>query len=145
MEEVSAQEKFSGFVDFFGVRRIFAKRLESKEESFCGGRRLPLYEYRCTVCGYSFEKIQSFSAKPETECPKCQGVLIRPVTAPALRFEGAGWYVNDYAGKGATKPDEATSAPAAEGAKAAESKPASTESSPAATPAPAAASPAPTK
>jgi putative FmdB family regulatory protein len=71
---------------------------------------LPLYEYRCTSCGYSFEKIQSFSAKPETECPKCHGVLIRPVTAPALRFEGAGWYVNDYAGKGGAKTAEATTA-----------------------------------
>ena len=67
---------------------------------------MPLYEYRCTACGYSFEKIQNFSAQPETECPKCQGVLIRPVTAPALRFEGAGWYVNDYAGKGGAKAGE---------------------------------------
>ena len=75
---------------------------------------MPLYEYRCTACGYSFEKIQNFSAKPETECPKCQGALIRPVTAPALRFEGAGWYVNDYAGKGGTKKAEGVdAAPAA--------------------------------
>ena len=101
---------------------------------------MPLYEYRCTSCGYSFEKIQNFSAEPERECPKCHGVLIRPVTAPALRFAGAGWYVNDYAGKGAAKPAEGSSAPAAEGAKPAESKPASTEGTPAAaTPAPAAA------
>ncbi len=75
-----------------------------------GGLPLPLYEYRCTSCGYTFEKIQSFSAKPETECPKCQGELVRPVTAPALRFEGAGWYVNDYAGKGGTKADPAAKA-----------------------------------
>ena len=67
---------------------------------------MPLYEYRCTSCGHSFEKIQSFSAEPERECPKCKGVLIRPVTAPALRFEGAGWYVNDYAGKGGAKTDK---------------------------------------
>lgn len=93
---------------------------------------MPLYEYRCTSCGYSFEKIQSFSAKPETECPKCQGVLVRPVTAPALRFEGAGWYVNDYAGKGGAKAPEAAATPAADGAKPAESKPAATESAPAA-------------
>ena len=108
---------------------------------------MPLYEYRCTSCGYSFEKIQSFSAKPETECPKCQGVLIRPVTAPALRFAGAGWYVNDYAGKGAAKPAEGSSAPAAESAKPAESTSTPTESSPAAAaPAPAAtASPAAAK
>ena len=72
---------------------------------------MPLYEYRCTSCGSSFEKIQSFSAKPETECPECHGELIRPVTAPALRFEGAGWYVNDYAGKGGSKAGEAAAKP----------------------------------
>ncbi len=38
---------------------------------------------------------------PESECPRCQGVLERPLTAPALQFKGAGWYVNDYAPKAA--------------------------------------------
>lgn len=90
---------------------------------------MPLYEYRCTACGYSFEKIQSFSAKPETECPKCHGALIRPVTAPALRFEGAGWYVNDYAGKGAAKAADPAATPAAESAKPSEAKPTASETS----------------
>ncbi|MGA2850860.1 MAG: FmdB family zinc ribbon protein [Terracidiphilus sp.] len=67
---------------------------------------MPLYAYRCTQCGHRFEKIQSFAATPESVCPKCGGVLERPITAPALSFKGAGWYVNDYAGK--------SSAPAAE-------------------------------
>jgi putative FmdB family regulatory protein len=102
---------------------------------------LPLYEYRCTACGYSFEKIQSFSAEPERECPKCHGVLIRPVTAPALRFEGAGWYVNDYAGKGGSKSADPSAAgsetPAAKDAKT-ESKTGTGDGS--ATPAPASAS-----
>jgi len=61
---------------------------------------LPLYAYRCTQCGHKFEKIQNFSAEPETECPKCHGQLERPLTAPRLHFKGAGWYVNDYAAKG---------------------------------------------
>ena len=56
---------------------------------------MPLYAYRCTKCGHRFEKIQNFNATPESECPKCQGVLERPLTAPALQFKGAGWYVND--------------------------------------------------
>lgn len=60
---------------------------------------LPLYAYRCTQCGHLFEKIQSFSAKPEKACPKCGGVLERPLTAPGLNFKGSGWYVNDYAAK----------------------------------------------
>lgn len=98
---------------------------------------MPLYEYRCTSCGHTFEKIQSFSAAPERVCPKCGGELIRPVTAPALRFEGAGWYVNDYAGKGGAKPAEnAGSSPSKESNS--EAKPAASESSPA--PAPAASS-----
>jgi putative FmdB family regulatory protein len=60
---------------------------------------LPLYAYRCTQCGHRFEKIQNFSAEPELECPKCHGLLERPLTAPRLHFKGAGWYVNDYAAK----------------------------------------------
>jgi putative FmdB family regulatory protein len=58
-----------------------------------------LYAYRCTQCGHKFEKIQNFSTEPESVCPKCGGVLERPLTAPGLNFKGAGWYVNDYASK----------------------------------------------
>ena len=86
---------------------------------------MPMYPYRCTQCGHRFEKIQSFSAEPEKECPKCGGVLERPLTAPRLHFKGAGWYVNDYAAK--------SSEPASESApKPAETKPSTTntESSP---------------
>jgi putative FmdB family regulatory protein len=60
---------------------------------------LPLYPYRCTQCGHRFEKIQRFNQEPEKVCPKCGGVLERPLTAPGLQFKGAGWYVNDYAPK----------------------------------------------
>ena len=88
---------------------------------------MPLYEYRCTSCGYSFEKIQNFSAEPERECPKCHGVLIRPVTAPALRFEGAGWYVNDYAGKGGSKKAEGSGEAPAGGSDASTAKESKTE------------------
>jgi putative FmdB family regulatory protein len=101
---------------------------------------LPLYEYRCTQCGHRFEKIQSFSAEAEVECPKCGGLLERPLTAPAFQFKGAGWYVNDYAPKAASsspeKPagDAAPAAgeakPASESKPAAESKPATAESAP---------------
>lgn len=96
---------------------------------------MPLYEYRCTLCGHRFEKIQNFSAEPELECPRCRGALERPLTAPALQFKGAGWYVNDYAGKSAAN-SSGESSPAT--APAAESKPAAAE--PAAKPATPAAS-----
>ena len=64
---------------------------------------MPLYEYRCKQCGHQFEKIQSFSAPEEKECPVCHGEVERLISAPAIQFKGAGWYVNDYAGKGKAK------------------------------------------
>ena len=67
---------------------------------------MPLYPYRCTQCGHKFEKIQSFSAKPEKVCPKCGGKLERQLTAPGLQFKGAGWYVNDYASKSSSSSSE---------------------------------------
>ncbi len=70
---------------------------------------LPLYAYRCTQCGHRFEKIQNFSSEPELVCPKCQGVLERPLTAPRLHFKGAGWYVNDYAAKSSAPVSESGS------------------------------------
>ncbi|MGC2606923.1 MAG: zinc ribbon domain-containing protein, partial [Silvibacterium sp.] len=58
---------------------------------------MPLYEYRCKQCGHQFEKIQSFSAPEEKECPVCRGELEKLISAPAFQFKGSGWYVNDYA------------------------------------------------
>ena len=82
--------------------------------SLYGGiQALPLYPYRCTQCGHRFEKIQSFSAEPERDCPQCGGALERPLTAPGLQFKGAGWYVNDYASKSSSSSSSTESAPAA--------------------------------
>jgi putative FmdB family regulatory protein len=61
---------------------------------------VPLYEYQCKQCGHRFEKIQSFSAPEEKVCPECGGEVERLISAPAIQFKGAGWYVNDYAGRG---------------------------------------------
>jgi len=102
---------------------------------------LPLYAYRCTTCGNKFEKIQNFSAEPETVCPKCgNATLIRPLTAPRLNFKGAGWYVNDYASKSSDSSSESSSeskpAESKEGSKPGET-PAASSSTPAAPAAPA--------
>jgi len=60
---------------------------------------LPLYEYACTKCGRRTEKIQKFSDPPLTTCEICHGRLERLLSAPAIQFKGAGWYVTDYARK----------------------------------------------
>lgn len=101
---------------------------------------MPLYEYRCKQCGHQFEKIQSFSAPDEKECPVCKGEVERLISAPAIQFKGAGWYVTDYAGKGGGSKPAANSTESSSNSKAgeSESKPATkSESSSAASSAPA--------
>lgn len=62
---------------------------------------MPLYEYKCVKCGNRYEKIESVSAPEKQKCPKCGGRSERQIAAPAIQFKGSGWYVTDYAGKGA--------------------------------------------
>ncbi len=69
---------------------------------------MPLYEYRCKACGHRFEKIQSFSAPDEKECPVCKGEVERLISAPAVQFKGSGFYSTDY-------PSKSSSAPKTEG------------------------------
>ena len=61
---------------------------------------MPLYEYACEVCGHTFEVLQKFSDPPPGECGSCGGNVERLISAPAIQFKGAGWYVTDYAKKG---------------------------------------------
>ena len=62
---------------------------------------MPLYEYQCKSCHSTTERIQKFSDPPLTVCPHCGGELEQLLSAPAVQFKGAGWYVTDYARKGA--------------------------------------------
>jgi len=61
---------------------------------------VPLYEYQCKSCHSKTERIQKFSDPPLTVCPHCGGELEQLLSAPAVQFKGAGWYVTDYARKG---------------------------------------------
>jgi putative FmdB family regulatory protein len=63
-------------------------------------RQVPLYEYQCKSCHTLMERIQKFSDPPLTTCPHCGGELEQLLSAPAVQFKGAGWYVTDYARKG---------------------------------------------
>ncbi len=50
---------------------------------------MPKYEYRCRTCDYRIEMKQAFGEEPVTECPKCQGVLVRVIfPVPAIFKRG---------------------------------------------------------
>lgn len=70
---------------------------------------MPLYEYQCKKCQKVFEIIQKFSDQELSECDDCGGELERLLSAPAIQFKGSGWYITDYARKGANSSDGATS------------------------------------
>lgn len=72
---------------------------------------MPLYEYQCKKCKHRFEKIQKFSDPLVKKCPECGGPVEQLLSAPAVQFKGSGWYVTDYAKKGASGSSSGSSSP----------------------------------
>nr|WP_320133260.1 zinc ribbon domain-containing protein [uncultured Holophaga sp.] len=74
---------------------------------------MPLYEYRCEACGVNEEKLESFSAPMEHDCPECGAALAmkRQLSVSAFSLSGGGWYAEGYGKEAAC--GAAPSAPAA--------------------------------
>ena len=99
---------------------------------------MPLYEYRCSKCGKTFETLQKFSDAPLTVHEDCGGPVERLLSAPAFHLKGSGWYATDYAkGSSSSKSESKSSETKSESTPAAsetksetktESKPAATTS-----------------
>ena len=66
---------------------------------------MPIYEYRCQYCGFSFELMQ----KINDESPKCKNILIsgsieqlcgarcdKLVSKSSFSLKGGGWYKDGY-------------------------------------------------
>ena len=64
---------------------------------------MPIYEYECAKCGKTIEVIQKMSDKPLKKHEGCGGALTKLISASGFQFKGTGWYVTDYARKGATE------------------------------------------
>lgn len=62
---------------------------------------MPLYEYQCQECGDRTETLQRMADPRLTICAVCGGPLKRLVSKTSMHFKGSGWYVTDYARKGA--------------------------------------------
>jgi putative FmdB family regulatory protein len=78
---------------------------------------MPIYEYRCTACGFEKEYLQKLSDPPIAICEECgQPSMTKLVSAAGFQLKGSGWYVTDFKNNGAAK-----NKPAAQAGK--ESKP----------------------
>jgi len=68
---------------------------------------MPIYEYRCSTCGKTFEKIQRFSDAPVEVHEECGGKVEKLISTSALMFKGSGFYITDYA-KGGSKSESSS-------------------------------------
>jgi len=57
---------------------------------------MPIYEYKCSKCGETFEVIQTFSEGPLGVHPGCGGNVARVFSPPGIIFKGSGFHVTDY-------------------------------------------------
>jgi putative FmdB family regulatory protein len=56
---------------------------------------MPTYEYECRFCGTHFERVQSFTDPSTAECPNGHRDVHRVLSAPAIIFNGPGFYITD--------------------------------------------------
>ena len=58
---------------------------------------MPIYEYRCAVCGHQLEALQKMSDEPLSDCPACHAPeLKKQISAVGFRLSGSGWYETDF-------------------------------------------------
>ncbi len=66
---------------------------------------MPIYEYSCDKCGV-VEVLQRITDAPIKRCPNCGGKVERLLSKSSFILKGSGWYLTDYARKGASSPSE---------------------------------------
>lgn len=67
---------------------------------------MPIYAYRCSSCGHAQDVLQKMSDPVLTVCPACgAATYAKQVTAAGFQLKGSGWYVTDFRGGNAGKPE----------------------------------------
>lgn len=62
---------------------------------------MPIYEYRCSDCGFQDEFLQKLSDPPMSLCPSCgKESLKKLLSAAGFQLKGSGWYATDFKGSG---------------------------------------------
>jgi putative FmdB family regulatory protein len=71
---------------------------------------MPIYEYRCSSCGFEEEYLQKVGAALLTDCPECgKATFAKKLTAAGFQLKGSGWYATDFKNSGKAKNSKADS------------------------------------
>ena len=67
---------------------------------------MPIYEYKCSDCGFQKEFLQKISDPLLTTCTECgKETFQKMLTAAGFQLKGSGWYATDFKHSG-SKPAE---------------------------------------
>ena len=73
---------------------------------------MPIYEYRCSSCGFQKEYLQKIADPVMTVCPECsKETFSKMLSAAGFQLKGSGWYATDFKNSGskpAAKPSAET-------------------------------------
>jgi putative FmdB family regulatory protein len=62
---------------------------------------MPIYEYRCSSCGFQKEYLQKVTDPLLTRCPECdKDTFSKMLTAAGFQLKGSGWYATDFKNSG---------------------------------------------
>jgi len=65
---------------------------------------MPIYEYRCSSCGFQKEYLRKITDPLLSSCPECgKEAFQKMLTAAGFQLKGSGWYATDFKGA-ASKP-----------------------------------------
>ena len=58
---------------------------------------MPIYAYRCAVCGHTKDVLRKMSDPPLADCPACGAPRFeKQLTAAGFQLKGSGWYATDF-------------------------------------------------
>ena len=62
---------------------------------------MPIYEYRCSSCGFQKEYLQKISDPLISVCPECgKSTFAKMLSAAGFQLKGSGWYATDFKNSG---------------------------------------------
>ena len=62
---------------------------------------MPIYEYRCSSCGFQKEYLRKVSDPVMSVCPECnKNTFSKMLSAAGFQLKGSGWYATDFKNSG---------------------------------------------